>query len=135
MRASRASLTLCLALPLALAACDTRGGTLSRSTSPGTNPAALSGLSLSAGVLSPDFNAGTLNYAATVGNAVDAISVTASAGAASTVTVNGAAVTAGTPSPTITLAEGANTVRVGVTNDVGQSATYTVVVTREAGTP
>ena len=44
--------------------------------------------------------------------------------------MNGPPVSAGTACATITLAEGADMVCVGVTNDIGQSATYTVVITR-----
>ena len=98
--------------------------------------AALRGLTLSAGTLTPPFAAATLTYAATVANSVASVTVTPTANhAAATVTVDGAAVTSGQPSGAIALAAGAPTaIAVVVTAEDGATTrTYTATVTRRAG--
>ena len=95
----------------------------------GTSDATLSGLSLSAGTLSPSFNRTTYAYTATVAN--DVTSLTASPTAfdnAATVTVNGQ--DAATP---VNLSVGSNTITIEVTGRDGVTTkTYTVTVTRQA---
>ncbi len=132
-RAAALLLTLGVALPLALAACETRTGGFGRITGPQT--AALSAITLSAGVLNPSFASGTTAYSVSVTNATSSITVTPFAGAGNTITVNGVVVPSGGASPTIPLAEGANTVTIGVTGTTGQSATYTLTISRSAATP
>ena len=137
MRLARSFLlpTLVLAAPLALAACESRGpGFLTQATSPGAGQTVLTSLTLSSGTLNPAFSAAVTSYTATVPNATNAISVTPTAANSLTLTVNGSAVSSGSPAP-IVLAEGANTIVVNVANSAGQSAEYTITVTREAGTP
>ncbi|MEX2178766.1 MAG: cadherin-like beta sandwich domain-containing protein [Gemmatimonadaceae bacterium] len=122
-----------VALPLALSACETRTGGFGRITGPTT--AALSALTLSSGVLNPSFASGTTVYSASVINATSEITVTPFAAEGTTITVDGAVVPSGSASPTIPLAVGANTVTIGVTSTSGQSATYTLTISRSAGTP
>ncbi|MBO9599953.1 MAG: cadherin-like beta sandwich domain-containing protein, partial [Cohnella sp.] len=89
----------------------------------------LSGLSLSNGTLSPAFSSGTTNYAASVGNEVDRLSVSpilADAGA--TATVNGAALASGAVE--VNLNEGSNPITILVTAQDGSTKTYAVTVTR-----
>jgi hypothetical protein len=98
----------------------------------------LSGLSLSAGILTPAFAAATTSYTASVANAVASITVTpTSADGNATITVNGNAVTSGNPSGSIALSVGANVITTVVTaQDATTTKTYTVTVTRAAaGTP
>lgn len=131
------SFALCLAGPLALAACETRGGGfVSRATGTGGGfeSATLTGLSVSGTTLDPAFDAAVTSYAATVSNAIDVVSVTPSAPAGATVTLNGAVVQNGGPTG-VALAEGQNTVTINVSNDAGQASSYTVLITRAAGTP
>ncbi|WP_429126125.1 cadherin-like beta sandwich domain-containing protein [Ensifer sp. 4252] len=91
----------------------------------------LSGLSLSAGTLSPVFASGMTSYTATVPNATASLTATPTVSdATATVTVNGAAVASGAASGPITLAVGTNVVTAAVTAQDGTSKTYTVTVTR-----
>lgn len=94
--------------------------------------ASLSGLTLSAGILSPVFDGATTAYTASVGNAMTAITVTPTVhNAAATVAVNGNAVTSGNASGSINLNVGANTVAiVGTAQDGSTIKTYTLTVTR-----
>jgi uncharacterized protein with beta-barrel porin domain len=80
------------------------------------------------------FSSGTTSYTAAVGNAVTAITVTPTVTEShATVTVNGSAVTSGSPSGSISLVVGANTITTVVTAQDGTTTqTYTVVVTRAA---
>ncbi|MDI4650267.1 cadherin-like beta sandwich domain-containing protein [Cohnella hashimotonis] len=94
--------------------------------------ATLSGLTLSAGTLSPTFASGTTNYTASVGNAVTSIAVTpTAANGAATIKVNDAAVTSGSASAGIPLSAGSNQITVEVTAQNGDKQKYTIMVTRE----
>lgn len=96
----------------------------------------LSGLTLSAGSLTPAFAEGTLNYSATVPYSDSRIRVTPSVSdATATVTVNGATVNSGSASGFVDLAVGGNTITVVVRAANGTTQTYTVVVTREVRPP
>ena len=90
-----------------------------------SDDATLSALSLSAGTLSPAFNAGTTSYAASVGNAVTSVTVTATANDAD-------ASVAYSPGRTVNLDVGANPITVTVTAEDGTTGDYTVKVTRDA---
>ncbi|MFC6997177.1 cadherin-like beta sandwich domain-containing protein [Rufibacter roseus] len=94
--------------------------------------AALSGLALSAGTLTPAFDAATMNYTASVANSVTSMTVTPTvADETATVTVNGTAVASGSASGNIDLAVGENTITTVVTAQDGTTVnTYTVVVNR-----
>ncbi len=94
----------------------------------------LSNLILSSGALSPAFAAATTSYTASVANGVTSITVTpTSADVNSTITVNGNPVTSGSPSGSITLNVGSNTITTIVTaQDAVTTKTYTVNVTRAA---
>lgn len=93
----------------------------------------LSGLALSEGSLAPAFAAGTTSYSASVANTVASLTVTPTAGAGSTLKVNGAASPSGSPSGALALSVGPNTVTVEVTAQDGVTRkTYTVTVTRAA---
>ncbi|QZE31386.1 cadherin-like beta sandwich domain-containing protein [Pantoea ananatis] len=98
--------------------------------------ATLSGLSLSAGTLSPSFSSGTSSYSASVANSVTSVTVTpvVSEGHA-TVTVNGAAVASGSASQSISLATGSNTISVVVTAQDGTTRSYSITVTRGEAPP
>ncbi|PWK13487.1 cadherin-like beta sandwich domain-containing protein [Tumebacillus permanentifrigoris] len=91
----------------------------------------LSGLTLSAGTLSPVFAAGTTSYTASVSSGTTSVQVTPTiADATATVTVNGAAAISGNAS-TVSLNPGANPIPVVVTAQDGVTQkTYTVTVTR-----
>lgn len=99
--------------------------------------ATLSGLTLSAGTLSPAFSAGTTSYAAAVSNSTASVVVRPTATASnSTITVNGAAVASGADSAAINLAVGANTIAVVSTASDGQtSKSYSITVTRAEAAP
>ena len=101
-----------------------------------TTPTAptLDGLTVSAGTLTPTFDAGTKAYNVTVPNATDSITVTPTA-TSGTITVNGTTVPSGTASSPISLNVGRNTIHVVVTEG-GETTTYTITVNREnASTP
>ena len=90
---------------------------------PASNNASLSNLTLSAGTLDTPFNANTLNYGASVGNAVGTMTVSAlKAEANASVGI--------TPANPSTLAVGANGITVLVTAQDGTPKTYVVTVTR-----
>ena len=90
--------------------------------------ATLSALSLSAGTLSPAFNAATTSYTASVGNAVSEVTVTATANHA------GARV-AQSPDNPVSLNVGTNRITVTVTAEDGTTGAYTVTVTRDPPGP
>ncbi len=94
----------------------------------------LSSLSQSSGTLSPSFASGTASYTASVANAVSSITVTPTVSdSTATVKVNGTAVASGTPSGSIPLSVGSNTITVvGTAQDGTTTSTYTVTVTRAA---
>jgi hypothetical protein len=102
----------------------------------------LSALTLSSGTLSPVFASATTAYTASVSNTTASITVTptrAQANATIEARVNGgtyAAVTSGSPSASLPLNVGSNTVDVRVTAQDGTTQkTYTVVVTRGTAAP
>jgi uncharacterized repeat protein (TIGR02543 family) len=99
------------------------------------NEATLSGLAVSYGALSSPFNSCNTSYTATVANSVStgfAITPTKSQSNATTVQYLGAT---GTTPFTGALSVGANVIRTIVTSQDGAAtSTYTVTVTREAGT-
>jgi gliding motility-associated-like protein len=93
----------------------------------------LSALTLSAGTLSPVFAPGTASYTASVGNATTNITLTPTVSdATATITVNGTTVASGSPSASIPLAVGSNTITTVVTAQNGTTKIYTVTVTRAA---
>ncbi len=93
------------------------------------NSSDLSGLTLSAGALSPAFRAETTSYTANVGNERTSIDIMPTAAeAAATVMVNGMAVTSG-QAQTVALNVGDNAVTILVTSSNGNTKTYTVTVT------
>ncbi|WP_411345859.1 cadherin-like beta sandwich domain-containing protein [Paenibacillus sp. WLX1005] len=91
----------------------------------------LSGLTISAGTLSPVFASGTTSYTATVENGTTGLTVTPTvADNNATVTVNGNSVNSGTSSGNITLSTGTNTITVVVTAQNSATQTYTIQITR-----
>ena len=96
----------------------------------------LTGLTISAGTLSPDFTRGNTHYTAEVGGGVSSVTFTPTlANAAASVTIAGAAVESAAASEPINLIEGENTVTIRVTGTTSNGRTYTVVVTRLELTP
>ncbi|MFB9754113.1 cadherin-like beta sandwich domain-containing protein [Paenibacillus hodogayensis] len=98
--------------------------------------AGLSSLTLSSGTLSPSFTETVTDYTASVAYSVTALTVTpVVSNLGSTVKVNGVGVASGQASGSISLTAGtANTVMIEVTSEDGtQTKTYTVIVTRAAG--
>ncbi|MFE6796528.1 cadherin-like beta sandwich domain-containing protein [Paenibacillus chitinolyticus] len=93
----------------------------------------LSNLVLSGAALNPGFAPGTVTYTSSVAYGVTTLDVTPTvADSHASVKVNGNAVTSGTPS-SVPLNVGPNTVTVLVTAENGATKTYTVTVTRAAG--
>ncbi len=91
----------------------------------------LSGLSISAGTLSPSFSGSTTYYTTSVANSVASITVTPTEeDPAATTTVNGISVNSGSASGPIALSVGSNTISTVVTAQNGTSKTYTIVVNR-----
>ncbi len=96
----------------------------------------LAGITLSTGsALSPAFDPSKTAYTALVPNDISSITVTPTAADSnSTITVNGEAVISGTPSQSIDLDVGPNTITTVVTAQDGTTTkTYTVTVTRNNG--
>lgn len=91
----------------------------------------LGGVSLSAGILTPAFSAGTTSYIAGVPNSVASLTLSPTVDTAATVTVNGSTVASGGASAPINLNLGANTITV-VVSEGGNTQTYTYIVTRTA---
>ena len=127
-------LVLAAILALSMGAC---GGGASASGNPGgggtplSNDASLSSLAVSQGVLNPQFSPDVTSYSAMfIGSA--SVTVTPSVGAAgATVTVNNAATGSGTPSGSIGLVAGSNTITVKVTAPDGATEkTYTITAVR-----
>ncbi len=96
--------------------------------------ASLTNLSLSQGVLSPNFSTSTLNYTATVANNQTEVQVLATASSnGASITVNSVAVNSGELSDPITLEVGENNIDVEVLAADGITAnTYSINLTREA---
>jgi len=107
--------------------------TVTVTRAPSANANLLS-LKFKAGVLNPVFAGTTYSYTANVvaGVSTDIVTPTTSDPGA-TVTINGMAVTSGTPSAAIPLMAGSNTITAVVTAQDGVTTnTYTVVITRAA---
>ncbi len=106
--------------------------TLDIRTAPASSNADLADLLPSAGSLQPGFNAGTLDYAVSVGNEVETIAVTPTAADANaSITVDGQPVASGTVSRPIALSVGSNPVQIAITaENETTTRTYTVTVTR-----
>jgi len=104
--------------------------TINRAASSNAN---LSGLTLDNGTLSPEFAVGTIEYTASVSNAIAGIAVTPTvADTTATVKVNGADVTSGSAKG-VPLIVGNNTITVEVTAQNGTTKkTYTITVNRAA---
>jgi len=102
-----------------------------------SNNADLSALTLSSGTLAPAFASGTTSYTAALANAVSSLTVTptcAEANATIEARVNGGSftpVTSGSPSGSLALNVGSNTIDIRVTAQAGNTKTYTVTVTRD----
>ncbi len=105
---------------------EVTGGTLPADT-------ALSGLSVSAGALTPPFASGTTSYTVSVASDVATTTVTPTLhDPGATVTVNGQAVASGTPSPSLSLSPGDNVVTIVVTaQDRSTTRAYSIVVARD----
>ena len=102
-----------------------------------SNNANLSSLSISSGTLSPSFSAATTTYTSSVANTITSITITPSrqnSGATIYARVNGGTyswVTSGSPSNSLNLNLGSNTIDVRVTAQDGTTIkTYTITVTR-----
>lgn len=92
----------------------------------------LSALTISQGTLSPAFDRYTTVYTAEVENETESITVTPVKDSYwASIKVNGTAVTSGTASGAIALAEGENTITIRVTAENGSVKDYTVKVTRK----
>ncbi|RKQ41422.1 Ig-like domain-containing protein [Enterobacter sp. R1(2018)] len=102
-----------------------------------SDDATLSGLTLSAGTLSPSFSAGNTSYRAPVVNSVASVYVTPVVNEShATVKVNGSAVSSGSASQDINLVAGSDTnIPIIVTAQDGTTKTYTVTVTRAEASP
>jgi gliding motility-associated-like protein len=98
--------------------------------------AALAGLTISSGTLSPAFASSTSNYTANVVNATTSVTVTPmAADPTATIAVNGMAVPSGSASGAISLNVGPNTLTTVVTAQDGVTTqTYTVIITRAPAT-
>ncbi|WP_082596036.1 S-layer homology domain-containing protein [Paenibacillus sp. Soil750] len=93
----------------------------------------LSGLTLSTGVISPAFAAGTTSYSLNVPNSVSRISVTANVyDSHALMTVNGVSTSSGQASGGVNLQVGTNEIKIVVTAQNGSSKSYTVTVRRGA---
>jgi uncharacterized repeat protein (TIGR02543 family) len=106
---------------------------------PLSTDATLSALTISSGTLSPTFVSSTVSYTASVTNATSSITVTPTrnqVNATIQVRVNSGtytSVTSGSPSGSLSLSVGSNTVNVLVTAQNGSTtATYTITLTRAA---
>jgi peptidoglycan/xylan/chitin deacetylase (PgdA/CDA1 family) len=93
----------------------------------------LSGLTISAGTLTPAFASGTTSYTDSVANAVTSVTVTPTVSdSQATVKVNNTSVASGQASQAINLNVGANTVTIVVTAQDGiTTKTYAVVISRD----
>jgi tRNA threonylcarbamoyladenosine modification (KEOPS) complex Pcc1 subunit len=94
--------------------------------------AALRRLTLSAGTLSPSFDAATRSYSSSVPNTVSSVTITPTAAeSSSAISVNQQAVTSGEASSGIPLSAGSNTITIVVTApDLTTIRIYTIAVTR-----
>lgn len=91
----------------------------------------LNSLTISTGTLSPVFASGTTSYTASAPNTTTSITVTPTVSDdTANVTVNGSYVNSGSPSSTIALNTGTNTISIVVTAQNNSTQTYTIQVTR-----
>lgn len=97
-----------------------------------SNVASLLSLVPGSGSLAPAFASGTFSYTETVANGTASMTFTpTAAGVGAMIKVNGVTVASGSPSGSLSLAVGANTVTIVVTAQDGiTTATYTVIVSR-----
>jgi gliding motility-associated-like protein len=97
-----------------------------------SNDASLAALLLSSGTLTPAFTPAAINYTAAIDHTVTAITVTPTVNSrGATVKINGVTVASGSPSASLPMAIGTNTITTVVTAPDGVTQkTYTVVVTR-----
>ncbi len=92
----------------------------------------LSGLTVSAGALSPAFSSAGTSYTLAVGSGVSSLAVTPRvADGSAAVKVNTVAVASGNAA-TVALNLGTNTIHIAVTAENGATKTYTVTVTRQS---
>ncbi|WP_010408787.1 cadherin-like beta sandwich domain-containing protein, partial [Citromicrobium sp. JLT1363] len=95
--------------------------------------AALSGLAVSEGTLTPAFDPAQTDYAVSVGSTVEAMTLTPTASDTdATITVAGNAVASGSASAPVTLSVGTTSIAVVVTAADGTTRQYSVAVTRAA---
>lgn len=107
----------------------------SRATPVSATRPVLSGLSLSAGTLSPSFSSATTAYTASVSSGIANLTVTPVTDTpGASIAVSGDAVASGSPSHSIPLAFGGNAIPV-VVRAGNAEKTYTVTVTREGTAP
>ena len=96
-----------------------------------SSDASLSSISVSAGVLSPNFSSSRLTYSASVSPNVTSITLSPTANNANaSITVNGNAVSSGSSSNAINLSYGANTISIAVEAQDGATRSYQIVITR-----
>jgi gliding motility-associated-like protein len=106
--------------------------TITRAASPNAN---LANLKASSGALTPAFATATTSYTQSVSNAVTSVTLTPTVTQANaTVKINGTSVASGTPSASLPLAVGPNTLTTVVTAQDGTTTkTYTITITRASG--
>ncbi len=93
--------------------------------------ATLSHLTTSTGDLNPEFKPGTTHYTMNVGEKIKSIKLTpTTVESHATVKINGQSATSGQESDAISLNPGKNSITIEVTAQNGQTATYTLTVTR-----
>ena len=92
----------------------------------------LSSLTISEGVLSPEFASDVTSYTVVVAGNVESLTVTSTLSDTSArgLTVNGNSVTSGSASAPISLATGENTVSIVVTAENGTQKTYAITITQ-----
>jgi gliding motility-associated-like protein len=88
----------------------------------------LSNLTLSTGSLSPAFTAGNSSYTASVGYSTDYVSLIPAFDATASASINGTAVSNGSPSYNIALNTGNNVITTVVTAQDGTQKTYTITI-------
>ena len=104
-----------------------------RIAGPASSTSILSGVTLSAGNLTPAFSSETLTYSVSVPNATTTFKVMPMATEVATITVNGVDTGSGAQSGAMSLAVGNNVINVVVTAEDGVSSTaYRIFVTRAA---
>lgn len=108
---------------------ETRSYTIAVTRQAASTDASLSGITLSAGTLSPAFSGVKTSYTASVSHSTESITVGAAASSSfATVAINGQAAA----SATVPLSSGENTIAIVTTAQSGATSTTTLLVTREA---